>query len=716
MPLVGQAKADWEFCKQRVRTQTNFWPEFVQKWDDESKGARYKSEVLPLTELWNMYLGGADASLSEEEEARGKKASKDKPVRPSMIRNIPGPYSDNGYLHFDQWLRARDKARKDLYWLGKTVFGCDFMPNTHQVVCDQFVQKDFDGVYKKGYGLKDFQVAMARQNRVPRIWMDTGSYEPKTLDDFGKYITIPSEQDNQTNYARTMILMDPRGFFKSTIDGIDCVQWIINCPDVRILIMAGVYKLAIQFLQGIKRRFYLPRGIAPSAFHALFPEYIIRGIDGDSKEPFVTSTRVHESLDPTLGVISVGSSLSGFHCDVLKFDDVVTDENCNTLETREALHEKADGSQNLLMPWGWTDIIGTRYFPDDYYGLKLAKHEEDPEEHPLKFFRRACWDVKLGYEDVVLRDLTEEMVTLTFPEHADFKSLRKKLKDNEKLFRCQQLNEPVWNDDGFKVQFTEDALKSHIMSAVDATKKFGETYITGDLSKTTNKYSDFSCLVAARTFRKEDGTIAIVILEVRWDRWTQSQQAYELAAFNHKWMPKTIVIEDTGGLELLKREVQTQSSRHYGMTISNIYWKPVENNRDAKKNRVKSLEILLKKDQLYFADGPWIDETFKQFINFTGKKSGPTKKDDIPDAASFLPRFLPSTQVVLTSKELAEKAQMEEAEYKRQVIMGNYKRIFGSEQVNRTPSIDQVIAQAPPQTPLDTTISKLGLGGLFRRS
>lgn len=715
MPLVGQAKKDDNFCRFRVEGQSKFWPEFVAKWDDESNGQRYKSEVKSLTELWKMYLGGVDTSLSEEEEARGKKPSKDKPIRPCMARYIPGPYSDEGYLHFDQWLRARDKARKDLYWLGKSIFNCDFAPNTHQVVCDQFVQKNFDGVYKQGYGLRDFQAAMSKQNRVPRIWVETDTYRPKTLDDFGKYMSIPFEQDKPENYARLMILMDPRGFFKSTIDGLDCVQWIINCPDIRILIMAGVYKLAIQFLQGIKRRFYLPRGIAPSAFHLLFPEYVIRGIDGDSKEPLVTETRVHESLDPTLGVISVGSSLSGFHCDILKFDDVVTDENCNTIETREALHEKADGSQNLLMPWGWTDIIGTRYFPDDYYGLKLIKHEEDPEEHPLKFFKRACWTPKLGFEEVGLRDLTEEMVILTFPEHADFKSLRKKLKDNEKLFRCQQLNEPVWNDDGFKVQFTEDLLKSHIIPAVEANKKLGDTYITGDLSKTTNKYSDFSCLVAARTYRKEDGTIAIAILEVRWDRWTQSQQAYELASFVNKWMPKSIVIEDTGGLELLKREVQTQSSRHFGTTISNIYWKPVENNRDAKKNRVKALEILLKKDQLYFADGPWIDETFKQFINFTGKKSGPTKKDDIPDAASFLPRFLPSTQVVLTVKEQAEKAEMEEAEYKRQVMMGQYKRIFGSEQVNKQPVL-QIIDIPQPQTPLDATISKLGLGGLFRRN
>jgi hypothetical protein len=726
MPLTGQEKKDHNFIryrldgKENINAQLKFWPGFVKAWDEEAKGVRYKSEVLSLSDLWLLYLGDADLSPDAEEKARGKKPSKDRQIQPVMERRIPGPYSDEGYLHFDQWLRARDKARKDLYWLGKEILHADFVPNTHKVVCNQFVQPDFDGAFPEGYSLKDLQPVFARQNRVPRIWVETGEYEPRTLKDFGKYILDPNEVEDKSNYARTMILMDPRGFFKSTIDGIHCIQLIINCPDVRILIMSGVYKLALQFLVGIKTRFYLPRGQHPSTFHLLFPEYVVRGIDGDSKEPLTCPARVHESIthDPTLGIISIGSSLSGFHCDFLKFDDVVTDDNCLTEETREALREKADSATNLLMAWGWMDIIGTRYFNDDYYGLKLIKHEEDPEEYPLKFFKRASWIVKPGFEDKHIKDLTEEMVWLTFPEQETWKKLRKALKDNEKLFRCQQLNEPAMDDDGFKLQFTEELLMAHIMTPENARKKIdGEIFISCDPARVTSKYSDYSVLVAGRTFKKDDGQVALVLLEVSYNHWTQSQLAYRIAEFCNKWFPsRTIIIEDTGGLDLLKLEIQKQSQIQFGRNITNIYWKRPENDRNAKRNRIKTLEILLKNDQLYFGfAGEALDETFRQFINYKGQVSGARKKDDIPDACSFLPRFLPFMQIQLTPREQEEKYKMEEQENIRRALADAYKMHFGGNQQARVEP-ELVAPPEPPPSPMDKAIKNLGLGRMFGRN
>src|ERR1700676_1368028 len=144
MPFEGFEKKYYNFTRPRIAKQKEFWPSFCDKWDEEQNGKRFKSEVLSLRELWNLYIGGVSFEPDAEEAARGKKtpAKKDRgfEVIPAKARFLLGRYNEEGYLHFYQWLLARDQARKDLFFLCK-VFGMDVEPHVHQVVCDQFVQK-----------------------------------------------------------------------------------------------------------------------------------------------------------------------------------------------------------------------------------------------------------------------------------------------------------------------------------------------------------------------------------------------------------------------------------------------------------------------------------------------------------------------------------------------------------------------------------------------
>ena len=56
------------------------------------------------------------------------------------------------------------------------------------------------------------------------------------------------------------LLLVPRGGFKSSIDMADCVQWIINFPEVTILVLTGVLSLANDFVAEIKGHFTLEEG------------------------------------------------------------------------------------------------------------------------------------------------------------------------------------------------------------------------------------------------------------------------------------------------------------------------------------------------------------------------------------------------------------------------------------------------------------------------
>jgi hypothetical protein len=720
MPTEGIEKKRLNFIDRRVLTQTAFWPEYVEKWDSEANGKKFKSEVLSLTELWNLYLGYVRETDAEEtslgrvkaKSEAVKKPKKGYVVCPIKAFELPGRFNErsehhegpNGYLHFDQWLLARDQARKELFWLGKEVFDMDFYAHVHQVTCDQFVQKDFDGVFKDGFGRNNLKAAFARQNRCPRIWVETKKYptrqsEVSGLDDYGYYMRDPA-RENTVNDARTMILLDPRGFFKTFTNILDTVQWIINCPDVRILIMSGTYKLTLQFLSLAKGKFHLPPGMKPGKFHLLFPEYVNREADGDSKEPLVLPNRSFDSPDPTLGIMSIGSSLSGFHCDILKFDDIVTDENCNTDETRQSLLDKADGAVNLLMPWGWHDIIGTRYFPDDYYGQTLRSFKENPEDFNLKFFTRAAWVVKPEFkhiEENSIFQLTEEMVILTFPEHKPFKALRKDLIKNERSFRCQQLNQPVWGDEK-TISFDRVMLEgqaSKTLSEVLATP--GTVYGAIDLARENKQFSDFTALAVGKVYQEgfipglmmspeqgvfqpnEEGKYVMVILDVQFGKWSQHEIATRVASMHDKWRPKQWYGEDTGGLILLKEKIVDTSKTTYGHWPY-IRWEEPENSEGAKRNRIKGFESLLRSKRCFFLLSPAVSwsEVFEQLEKYKGQKSTRYFKDDVPDVLAQLSRFVPS-MIQASKKELEEQARQKEEEYKEYLRREMKRQIFGDD-------------------------------------
>lgn len=604
--------------------------------EQDASGKRHKSEVLSQADLLKLYYGMAGNDLEVEDKKKAKKSS----IRPSVSKILGEERS------FEEWLEMRDQARKDLFWLGRDVLKKDLVEKTHRIVCEQFVQKNFDGAYHEGYTIGDVHKAIDRQQRF----------------------------DDKGNATKEMLLLDPRGFFKSTIDGIDCIQWMLNAPDIRILILTGEYKLAAAFMKEIKAYMFFADGADPTDFHLLFPEYVLTGVSGSSKEPIECPARRHDQKEATLWVNSIDSNLSGWHCDIKKGDDVITDENSNTEAAREKLKDKFDGTDNLLDEWGFSDNIGTRYFAGDWYGTRLEP--ADPDDFvPLKYFVRKCWEVKPGSEDVPLKKLTEDMVVLNFPEKATFTSLRKKLLKSERSFRNQQLNEPSEDDQSeFKVTFSEDLLRTRIMHASAAPKE-GDLYVVWDWAPSAGKYSDMSVGVAGRIVKSQDGRFGIVVLEVLFDRWKPSELAFHIVAFNKKWVPKKTLIEKSPGAELLQMEISRQAVK-YGTSID-VYWKPVTLQADAKRNRIKGLETLLQDNLLSFVGGTWIDETFRQLVNYTGERKNKGRKDDIPDAISFLCFFLPST----TTNEDYEALQL--AAEKAATRKREYERMFGGQQTVR---------------------------------
>ena len=583
----------------------------------------YKSECLPLYKLHAMYeklaVGHAFRLIGKQK---------------------PG---------FRPWLELRDRARKDLYWLGKECIatpesGSGFTDSVHREMCDQFVKKNFDGVYGREATLDSVRQHMYKQERV-----------------------------------REVLMLCPTGAYKSTANKIDAAQWMLNFPDVRVFIMTGSGKLSNKFLKEVKGFFSKHERKHHTFFQCLFPEYVIPESEAETLTPYTCPARLFaQPGTPTLWVNSIDGAIAGWHCDVWKGDDIVNEENSNNEETREKLKDRYDNlSQNRPDEWAFIDHLGTRYYPDDWYGSRIEDFRKYPDTNALKYLCRSAWTVKTQFLHVPIKQLQAHMVDLYFPEKMTFASLMAKCRRNEKTFRCQQLNEPAGSELG--VQFTQMEIESHtiILNAVPrpaaGNRRLAIIWDTAHDSKVTSDYS------AGAVGYCHDATRALYVLEVDHGKWKDSETAIHVVDLHWKWNPLFTEIEKFHGWELFTAEVQRVSLGKYGKYLP-LVWRDSTTESGAKRNRVKGLEILMSNDRLWFVEGDWMETLTQQFVKFTGFSK--RRKDDIPDAISGLQRLIPAEQqYVAETQETPEQRKMREAQELKDKFAANqhdsaYRTVF----------------------------------------
>ena len=690
----------------------------------DATGKRYKSECRSLVDLLAIYEG-ADIldkeSDDDEEEDKKKGKKKEKSNRPAPFRqpvkiravrfeddslgqdlkvqvnidpsqleyktlkgdviNLKTMFEVNEIVSFRRWLDLRDKGRKDLFWQGR-LLGCSFFHNTHQMVCDMFVKKQFDGLY----------------------------FDEYTKDDMHDMIGVQKRFANDgVTPTRTMLLFAPRSGYKSTIDGVDAVQWMLNCPDIRIMIMTSVKNLAKMFMMEIKSYFYLPRKGTPTAFQILYPEYIITGIAGKSKEPFQCPARMFLSKEPHVWISSLDASSVGSRCDIRKLDDIVEDKNSAEEELRENLKEKVKATNNLTEPWGFTDVIGTRYFTKDWYGGRMSKDENNNEPEPYAYLSISAWtpkpEHKRAYEQLLKTPdgmflVTEQMVDLWFPSKLSFSRLRSLLKENkERGFKNQQLN--IATDpkelDVFVNNFDLEGMRASTY-ALSAAPKEMEVIQTWDIAYSENRTSDFSVGATLGIFKDSHSQLGVVVLDVVYDKWKSSELASQMLAFydKHKAVVSKVYIEEANGVGFLLGNIKNLAKIRGSAIEHYMRPRPVNVKPDAKQNRIKDLEFLHANGRLFFVSGAWIDELYKQFIDYNGKKSNNYRKDDIPDAISLgVISHLPPTALQY-DPDPQEVEKEHEDRQARALREGWRERMFGASSPTRPKPVETIEPEQQP--------------------
>ena len=196
------------------------------------------------------------------------------------------------------------------------------------------------------------------------------------VDKFGRCTVAPKLDCWHLEGPRNTLLLYPRGHLKTTIITIaHTIQWILNYPNVRILISTATGDQCTKMLREIKSHFQFNK-----KFRYYFPDYCPpakKAADFGSMEEFTVPNRTIHRKEPTVSTCSVGKVIAGAHYEVIKNSDLVDKENVKTpgqiadviahFGYLNPLLERADVS-----PYhGWTDVEGTRYDFGDLYGRLL---------------------------------------------------------------------------------------------------------------------------------------------------------------------------------------------------------------------------------------------------------------------------------------------------------------------------------------------------------
>lgn len=441
---------------------------------------------------------------------------------------------------------------------------------------------------KEEYGYDLSKEGLALRNRVQTdgLWLAKDILDYKYFSDchrelFTNFFVVkdPSAKDFKTfaeadTETHDRLLMLCRGGFKSTADIVDCIQWILCFPDIRINIMTGTGPLAEEFTGLIKGHFTLDATPDKAKLfgeregqirclddgrvrllQVLFPEHC-ESKPGLQPE-WVTPARQRDVAGPTIRATSLDKNTTGTHCDILKIDDGTNAENTQTPERIKSVNRSISMARRLCEPYGYKDRIGTPYHMNDNLVATVRDEEKRVQNNqpPLvKILIHPAYTVKPGYEGFTPDELTDTMVTLWFPERITMKYLQTEyadaLKTDVASFYSQFLLDLSTSN---IAKFRRDKM---IVATVDKAPSEGMIFEAWDLSYSEKESAKFTVGIAA-LFSPQ----GIYVIDMVRGRFGEYELPAVMAAFAHKWKPKRVAVEDSMGAKWLKPEIHREQGR-----------------------------------------------------------------------------------------------------------------------------------------------------------
>lgn len=299
---------------------------------------------------------------------------------------------------------VRDRCKRDLWYLAKFVLEAGMfeegklVERVHKPVCDFFVHKNPD--------------------------LPLGKQSPR----------------------KNRALFDPRGHLKTTLDIADMVQWSLDFPNIKILLMSGNKDMAVRIVDEWSEHFEKNQ-----IMREIFPEYCSGLLKTEKGYGRILPNRTQFWREPTIVVASADSVKAGGHYHLRIGDDVVNETNSkNAVQVKETTQDWK--KTRPLAPGGYTTFVDTRYDYSDAGGDIIEGNP--PVKGQVKdldgfgymwsgkdwdIFIRACWKFD-----------EHGRKTLLFPEahctddtlDTEKENLDAIQREDPGIFSCQYLNNP----------------------------------------------------------------------------------------------------------------------------------------------------------------------------------------------------------------------------------------------------------------------------------
>ena len=498
--------------------------------------------------------------------------------------------------------------------------------------------------------------------------------------------------------VKTRLLLWPRSGFKSTIDHVDTVQWVLNFPSIRILYLTAEVSLSKGFVDEVKGHFQKGED-EPTLMELFFPEFTF--VETTTEEEGIKTKGQKEKMEvftcpvwknkkirrkePTVVGSSVGKTKSGWHYELIKMDDAVSDVNTETSEQCSSISHKLFLAEKLIIPGGYyVDYIGTRYADEDHYGELLEKNENIGDavrtEGPgwfavhnkttnMKILVGRAITIKPEIalrlqaegKSVTYKEAGEDGCILLLPHIMSFSWLMNDLAKDEKSFEGQRNQNPrpagtVTFDRVLLVRSTipyqmlpRGGPVSNMWDFAGGKNKKGLDYTTG--SAVIWGEEDEIGFNGQKTGARKTVGFALKVVRNRFNNLTAAQAVVNLAM---ETRPFIISIEDSTGVRYIEETIKTEAMKTRDQLIidlcHHIDWVPVDNQKDAKRLRIGQLFPWMVNGQFKFLNACMDPIPMETLYTEFEKCMESHHHEDIPDCLAYQLRHAPrATQAIVES-------------------------------------------------------------------
>lgn len=360
----------------------------------------------------------------------------------------------------------------------------------------------------------------------------------------------------------------------------------------------------------------------------------------------------------------------GGRADILINDDPISNMTCGTADQRQKSVDFYDLLQKIREVLGSFSVtVGTPWYADeDLYATLIARNEKEGNSSlavridpivTLKSYARHKLTSSL-LSSLVPDDVESYLLPVRMP----WRFVKKEIVANPSFALSQNFIIFPKGSEGVSIIFEEDDLRGHLRRRdFFQGAPLASTYIVLDRSFSLAAGSDFSfigvlkCLpVSAREGTKPK--MSMVLWDCELSRMKESQIIEKVVDFCERYKPIAgMIAQKDRGQEIELDLAIRKRAVIRGLPAPRIKWVPANTGTGPlqKAKRIKSLELPLSSDLLWFAAGPYdIDPIFEQFKKVGGgawKNSNSSRHDDAPDGISLawahcMPRTLTEGEAI----------------------------------------------------------------------